>query len=101
MSFPVELPAGLALRRRTPTFTQETIPAALTRDHATKAGVWGIIHVEQGRLRYKVPSQNHETEIGPGGTAIVLPDVLHAVTPLGEVSFYVEFWGPAPEPSGR
>jgi tellurite resistance-related uncharacterized protein len=48
------LPAGVRSYKRTATFTEATTPAALMNDHATKEGVWGLIHVEEGRLRYLV-----------------------------------------------
>ena len=38
--------------RRTPVFDENTLPAGLRREHRTKPGVWGIIRVFEGRLRY-------------------------------------------------
>lgn len=93
MTVPSKLPPGLAFRRRTPSFTAETVPDALTRDHSTKPGVWGLIHVESGNLRYTVPSEEHAVSLTAGDTAVVLPEVQHHVTPVGDVTFYVEFWG--------
>jgi len=91
-----DIPAGLRQTRRTPSFTQETVPAALLRDHSTKPGVWGLIRVEQGRLRYRVtdPAREGTDRIltphdRPG---IVEPAILHCVEPLGEVRFHVEFY---------
>lgn len=86
------LPEGLAPYRRTPVFTETTVPAGLTKDHATKSGVWGVIHVTAGRLRYTIPSREEAIELAPGVNGIVEPEVKHHVTPLGTVSFYVEFW---------
>jgi hypothetical protein len=34
------LPPGLTAYRRTPVFTETTLPAALRQRHRTKAGVW-------------------------------------------------------------
>lgn len=90
--YPAGLPPGLTFRRKTPVFTEASLPDALTKDHTTKAGVWGVIHVERGRLRYSVPSEGSAVELEAGGTAIVAPEVPHRVAPLGEVSFYVAFW---------
>ena len=42
------LPAFVAPYNRTPDFTAETVPAALIRDHTTKAGVRGVITVAFG-----------------------------------------------------
>lgn len=35
---------------RTPVFDENTLPAALRREHRTKPGVWGVIRVLDGRL---------------------------------------------------
>ena len=35
----------------TPIFTEATLPAALRREHRTKAGVWGLIRVLEGQLK--------------------------------------------------
>ena len=37
----LEFPDGLVALRRTPDFTEATIPKGLQRDHNTKVGVWG------------------------------------------------------------
>ena len=49
-----ELPAGVSAYKRTRDFDQLSIPDALRKDHSTKPGVWGVIHVLAGRLRYIV-----------------------------------------------
>lgn len=89
---PHGLPDGLAPYNRTPVFTEKTVPKRLLHDHNTKAGVWGVIHVESGLLRYSVPSQNSDQLLSPGTPGIVEPEVLHHVTPMGPVRFSVEFW---------
>ena len=86
------LPDNAAPYKRTPTFTEVTLPQALRRDHATKAGVWGVIHVEQGRLRYEIADTGETIELTAGDDrGIVEPEVRHRVTPVGDVRFYVEF----------
>ena len=87
-----EIPNGFAPYRRTPTFDEETVPAALTRKHATKRGVWGLIHVLEGRLAYRIDAPFHSSEvIEAGAAAPVLPEVEHEVEPLGRARFFVEF----------
>ncbi|MCM8730427.1 DUF1971 domain-containing protein [Hephaestia sp. MAHUQ-44] len=72
------------------------MPAALRSAHNTKAGSWGLIHVAEGRLRYRVTDPNRApleqilTPDTPPG--IVEPTILHQVEPLGPVRFHVEFW---------
>lgn len=89
------LPTGLTAYKRTPTFTEASIPAGLLRDHSTKDGTWGLIHVEDGRLRYVVTDPRREGAehilSADGKPGIVEPTILHFVEPLGPVRFHVEF----------
>jgi tellurite resistance-related uncharacterized protein len=48
-----ELPPGLVAYKRTPEFDENTLPAGLKKAHSTKAGVWGVIHILEGRLIYR------------------------------------------------
>ena len=89
------LPDGLHAVRRTPDFTEGSVPDALLRDHATKEGSWGLIRVESGRLGYFVTDLRRipfETILTPeSGPGVVEPTILHHVEPLGAVRFHVEF----------
>ncbi|HWK36226.1 DUF1971 domain-containing protein [Sphingomonas sp.] len=93
---PPALPEGLQPYRRTDSFIETSVPRALLADHSTKAGSWGLIHVEEGRLRYRVtdPRRPPLDTILTAGTApgVVEPTVLHHVEPIGPVHFHVEFW---------
>ncbi|MEM7120232.1 MAG: DUF1971 domain-containing protein [Pseudomonadota bacterium] len=86
------LPDGLTAYKRTSTFTEATVPAGLLRDHKTAAGVWGVVHVTSGRLRYVIPSRHEEVVLSTDLDGIVEPEVPHHIAPEGPVSFYVEFW---------
>lgn len=90
-----KLPADVAPYKRTPLFTESSIPSGLLSNHSTKAGTWGLIVVEQGRLRYLITDPDRESgdwlltpDSEPG---LVEPTVLHRVEPLGSVRFYVQF----------
>jgi tellurite resistance-related uncharacterized protein len=89
------LPRAVKPYRRTDTFTPATIPAGLLRSHATKAGVWGLIHVLEGHLIYRVTDPRRapvEKVLSPDqAPGIIAPGVLHEVEPIDEVRFYVEF----------
>ena len=89
------LPPKAAPYKRTATFTEATLPAALLKSHNTKPGVWGLIHVERGALAYRVTDPRRpttETLLTPEGPpGVVEPTILHEVEPRGPVSFYVEF----------
>ncbi len=86
------LPAGLVAYRRTPVFDQDTIPAGLRREHRTAAGVWGLITVLEGRLRFRGLDPAHETILEPGRPIAVAPEQPHEVEPDGPVRFFVEFY---------
>lgn len=93
---PRTLAAGLAPYRSTAVLTQDTVPVGLLADHRTKAGVWGLIHVRRGRLRYIItdPARRRQERLLTPDSApgVVEPGILHHVAPDGEVEFLVEFW---------
>ena len=90
------LPSGLESYRRTPLFDQHTLPAGLRREHRTKAGVWALIHVIEGRLLYRILTPHEERVLTPGTPGVVLPEQPHEVEPLGAVRFFVEFHAARP-----
>ena len=98
------LPPDAEPYARTADFTEATVPAGLLRSHTTKAGAWGLIHVLEGRLAYRITDPRRpavEIVLSPDGEpGIVEPTVLHEVEPLGKVRFYVEFLRSA-GPDGR
>ena len=97
------LPENLESFSRTATFTQDTVPAGLRKDHITKAGSWGLIHIEEGALCYRVTDPRRVAttlELTPDtARGVIEPTILHHVEPVGPVRFYVEFLRePAPVP---
>ncbi|MBN8937705.1 MAG: DUF1971 domain-containing protein [Rhizobiales bacterium] len=66
-------------------FDQDNLPAGLRREHRTKAGVWALIHVVEGRLRYRILDPLGETELAAGKPGVVCPEQPHEVEPLGPV----------------
>ncbi len=86
------LPEGLTAYKRTPIFDQEDLPAALRQTHRTKPGVWGLIHVLEGRLAYTTLEPHAEHILGPDVAGVVQPEQPHLVQPLGPVRFFVEFY---------
>ncbi len=86
------LPPNVAPYQRTREFTENTLPAGLTRRHDTKAGVWGRICVLEGELTYRILEPEIEEHVlSPGTEGIVEPEVPHEVDPIGAVRFFVEF----------
>jgi tellurite resistance-related uncharacterized protein len=87
-----ELPNDVLAYKKTPVFTEATVPAGLLRDHQTKEGVWGEIIVLEGCLEYTINEPLLEVvTLREGQHGVVEPTVPHHVTPSGPVRFYVEF----------
>jgi len=94
----VQLLDAVECYKRTPSFTEASVPAALMSDHSTKEGTWGLIRVEQGQLRYFVTDRRRpasETILTPATAAVIEPTIVHRVEPLGAVLFHVEFYRPS------
>ena len=82
--------------RSTPVFDQETLPSALRSRHATKAGVWGLIRVIEGKLRLTYLEPSSEILLDAEQAAIVLPEQSHFVTPQGPMKMQVDFYDQPP-----
>jgi tellurite resistance-related uncharacterized protein len=82
--------------RSTPVFDQETLPSALRGRHATKAGVWGLIRVIEGKLRLTYLEPSSEILLDAEQAAIVLPEQPHFVTPQGPMKMQVDFYDRPP-----
>jgi tellurite resistance-related uncharacterized protein len=72
------------------------LPSTLRREHRTKPGVWGVIRVLDGRLRYQVLHPASEVILEPGKPGLVLPEQPHLVEPLGHVRVQVEYYDSLP-----
>lgn len=86
------LPAGLTAYKQTPVFDQDSLPAGLRREHRTKASVWALIHVVEGRLLYRILEPPSEQVLLVGVPGIVRPEQPHEVSPLGPMKMFVEFY---------
>lgn len=87
-----ELPEEFTAYKRTAEFDESSIPEGLRKHHSTKAGVWGVIHVLTGQLRYVLEAPlTGERILDSEHPGIVVPEVLHHVDPVGPVRFFVEF----------
>ena len=88
-----EIPSDVSPYKRTPTFSNESIPAGLLKAHQTKPSTWGKIVVLNGELLYRILEPAiEEVHLSPEKFGVVEPTVLHEVQPIGEVQFYVEFY---------
>ena len=83
--------------KRTAVFDENTLPEAFRKEHRTKRGVWGVIRVLDGRVRYTVIEPESEVVLEPGHPGLVLPDQAHLVEPLGPMRMQIEFYDQCPD----
>ena len=81
--------------KTTAVFDQDTLPAALRREHRTKAAAWGIIRVLEGELLLLFPDGRSET-LSRNRPGLIRPQETHWVEPLGEMRMQVEFYDREP-----
>ena len=86
------LPDNVKPYKKTPTFTEESIPIGLLKSHTTKPGTWGKICINKGKLLYTIEVEPYESiELSPTKYGVVEPEIPHHIKPIGEVEFFVEF----------
>lgn len=90
------LPSGLACYRQTPRFSMDNVPQALLSSHSVKSGVWGLLCVVKGRVRYCLDIGNAASLLVPaGGVAVIAPGVPHHVELMDpDSTFFIEFHRP-------
>lgn len=89
-----QLPHGLVAYKRTPVFDHTTLPAGLRQQHRTKPGVWALIQILEGRLRYRTFEPTAEAMLSPAVPGVARPEQPHEVELLGPVRMFVEFYAP-------
>jgi tellurite resistance-related uncharacterized protein len=82
--------------RTTAVFNEDTLPAALRREHRTKAGAWGIIRVLDGELRLRFPDGRDEL-LSSDRPGLIKPEETHWVEVIGPMRMQVEFYDRDPE----
>jgi len=90
------MPDGTTPYRSTPIFDEASLPAALRRAHSTRAGVWGVIRVIEGRLRLTFTDPPEEHRLAPGCPGLLPPERVHFVEPLGPMRMQVDFYDHPP-----
>lgn len=93
MTDATSLPPGLTCYSTSPLFTNDTVPPKLLASHDVKAGVWGLLRVVRGRLRYHIDREPPSSQtVEAGGTAVIEPQVPHHVELLhDDTAFVIEF----------
>lgn len=87
------LPEGLVVDRTTPEFDVSSVPAGLLRAHRIAAGVWGVLRVTAGSLRFVWEGDEVDGGVllAAGDSIVIPPEAPHRVEPSGQCRFVVEF----------
>jgi len=93
IEIPCRLPPGHLLYARSPDFTPTNLPAALRAGHATKPGVWGLLRVTEGIIRFELEPPRQGSVVARAGESVVIPtEVDHHVEFIEAGRFHVEFY---------
>ena len=87
------IPSGFESYKRTPEFSEASVPPGLLSEHCTADGVWGKIVVLEGLLTYRILEPRvEEYQLTPELCGVIEPAIRHEVVPQPGVRFYVEFY---------
>jgi tellurite resistance-related uncharacterized protein len=84
------LPPGVIAARATPTFTVETVPAALRNAHHTS--VWAELVVERGAVLFVEEEPHWQVRVVAGTSQTIVPNRKHHVEPEPDAHFHVQFY---------
>ena len=87
-----KLPEGLVPSGSSLTFTEDTIPDALQKEHTLAAGRWGVLHVFAGSVRFVNLETSEESDVSAPDHVIIHPEVPHRVQLTGPVQCRVDFF---------
>ena len=82
--------------RSTPVFDEATLPKALQKEHATKAGAWAVIRVLEGCVRYCIEDGSPCQLLTPDTPGLARPQELHHVEPIGPMRMRIDFYDHEP-----
>ena len=92
------IPSHWRVKRSTPFFTKDTVPAALLTHHNTAKGIFGQICVMQGVVTFYGFASEEATEpektivIKAGEFATTPPQYWHRVELSDDAQFNINFW---------
>ncbi|MCB0421292.1 MAG: DUF1971 domain-containing protein [Bdellovibrionales bacterium] len=88
-----EIPKDVSAYKKTPVYSNETVPAGLLKAHTTKEGTWGKICVKHGSLLYVIEAEPEERVVlNDSVYGVVEPQIPHHVELNEPVEFFVEFY---------
>lgn len=83
--------------RTTEVFTQDSIPAALLKEHRIKAGSRGVLRVLSGRIWLVHEVGGERILLSPDRPGLIEPLVPHHVELDGPVQFQIDFMYDLPD----
>lgn len=87
------LPENLSEFKRTPEFTEATLPEGLKSRHTTPTGTWAKITILGGKLTYRIlEPEVEENELSVTQPGVIEPLVPHEVKLTGAVQGYIAFY---------
>ena len=87
------LPPDVMPYKRTPEFTERSVPKALLESHSTKPGTWGMIVILEGSLTYRIMEPNiEEARLSPDHPGVIEPAIQHEIEPDAKVKFYIQLY---------
>ena len=95
-SFSAEPPDGLIPSRSSPTFTEDTLPAALQAEHTLAPGHWAVLNVLEGSLRFVNLRTSEEHLISAPDRVTIHPGLPHRVALEGRLRCRIDFFREAP-----
>lgn len=87
------LPEGVEFQRVTDEFTAETVPGGLLRAHRVASGVWGLLTLHAGTLRFVWEDDpDAPLELTGGDRVVIEANRPHHVEPGTDARFQVSFY---------
>ena len=86
------LPDGLAPMGCSPTFTEETVPAALTTQHAVGPGRWGALQLLTGRVKFVDLADDVAYTFSAPDVIIIGPEAPHKLVIVGPLTLRIDFF---------
>lgn len=84
--------------KTTPIFDEDMLPAAIRNANSTKAGVWGMLRVLEGRADLVFHDPARTLTVAPGQPGLIEPEAVHHVETDGPVRLEIAFFRARPDP---
>ena len=88
-----KLPDGVKAYSKIGPFNQDTIPKGLLKTHNTKSGVWALLEVQAGQVRYVITEAEDQGEhiLNNDKSGVIAPLHIHHLEIIEDVQFTVTF----------